>query len=214
MALVYHITHMKNLAGIVAADGLCCDRIREERQVHSVKIAHQHIKDRRKRRAVKSLAGKAVAAGGNLCDYVPFYFAPRSPMLYAIDKGNVEGYQEGQNPIVHLVTSTENLQSMNRPIAFTNGHAEIDYTEFSEDLSQLDKLVDWTIMASTYWNETLEHPDRKRKRQAEFLVHEFVPWTTIELIGVIDKRVAEEITTALENSSHRPLVVVERAWYF
>lgn len=214
MALVYHITHLKNLAGILAAGGLCCDRIREERQVRCVNIAHQHIKDRRKRRAVKTLAGKAVAAGGNLCDYVPFYFAPRSPMLYTIGKGNVEGYRDGQSPIVHLVTSTEALQSLKTPFAFTNGHAEIDYTEFSEDLSQLDKLVDWGIMSSTYWNETLEHPDRKRKRQAEFLVHEFVPWTQVQKLGVMDKHVAEQVVAALENSSHRPLVVVERAWYY
>lgn len=69
-------------------------------------------------------------------------------------------------------------------------------------------------MESHYWNDTAEQPDRKRKRQAEFLVQEFVPWGAIERIGVIDKRIADGVTSALQNCSHRPLVVVERSWYY
>ncbi len=47
-------------------------------------IAYESIMDRR--------ASTIVPCGprGNLLDYVAFYFAPRSPVLYTISKGNVE----------------------------------------------------------------------------------------------------------------------------
>src|SRR5690606_28302780 len=105
MTRLYHITHIDNLPGILSDGALCCDRVREEQKKLAISIAHQHIKERRAKRPVQTLEGRIVAAGGTLADYVPFYFAPRSPMLYTIDRGNVEGYAGGQKSIVYLVTT-------------------------------------------------------------------------------------------------------------
>lgn len=77
MTDIYHITHISNLPSIIQHGGLYCDNLIPQRNLHPQGIAHQHIKERRARRIVN------VAAGGTLADYVPFYFAPRSPMLYA-----------------------------------------------------------------------------------------------------------------------------------
>jgi hypothetical protein len=90
-----------------------------------------------------------VAAGGSLNDYVPFCFAPRSPMLYAIYKGNVEGYKDGQNPILHLTSSVEAVEQAGLPFAFTDGHSEMAISDFFADTDRLDK-VDWDIMKATY----------------------------------------------------------------
>ena len=49
------------------------------------------------------------------------------------------------------------------------------YTDFFDRLDDLDK-VDWKIMKSKYWNDTDEDPDRKRRRRAEYLVHQLFPW--------------------------------------
>ena len=46
-------------------------------------------------------------------DYVPFYFGPKSPMLYAIKQGKVEGYQ-GQREIVYLVAAAEEIAAPQR----------------------------------------------------------------------------------------------------
>lgn len=96
-------------------------------------------------------------------------------MLYAIHKGNVQTYTEGQKPILHLVSSAEVVQEAGLAFTFTDGHAEMDISTFFTDLNDLEK-IDWDIMQSRYWYDTLKDGDRKRRRQAEFLVHSFFPW--------------------------------------
>jgi len=39
---------------------------------------------------------------GTVHDYVAFYFGPRSVMLYQLKTGWVQGYREGQEPLIHL----------------------------------------------------------------------------------------------------------------
>lgn len=205
--LIFHITHVDNLPKIIEAGGLRCDRLRAQSTDAAVCIAHQHIKDRRARRAVPC------AARGFVSDYVPFYFAPRSPMLYTINRGNVEGYTQGQRPIVHLVSSVQGAVALGKPWCFTDGHAEMAFSNFFDDLENLDK-IDWSVMKSKMWNDTDAQPDRKRKRQAEFLVHEFFPWTAVDAIGVIDTEMKDRVVRILGNSTHSPYVHVKRNWYY
>jgi len=214
MIPLYHITHIRNLLSIIASGGIFCDRLREQGAVENIGIAHKHIKERRKQRSVCGFMGLHVAAGGTLWDYVPFYFAPRSPMLYTINQGNVEGYSEGQLPIVYLVTSVGAAASAQRAFAFTDGHAEIGYSQFSDKLEELEGLVDWGIMESKYWNDTAEQPDRKRKRQAEFLVYELYPWDLIHKMAVINREKAQEVEAILGSGSHRPEIIIKPDWYY
>ncbi len=208
MIKLYHITHIKNLPSIVLAGGLHCDDGRLEHSLKCIGIAHQNIKDRRANRSVP------VAQFGTLAHYVPFYFAPRSPMLYAIHRNCVEHYTGGQGPIVHLVSTAEAVSDANLPFAFTDGHAEMAVSEFFENLSEVNDKIDWPVMKSKFWNDIPDHPDRKRKRQAEFLVHQFFPWTLIKGIGVIDGDMEQEVGRILAATEHQPVVRVARAWYY
>jgi hypothetical protein len=207
MTAIYHITHLRNLPNIVRDGGLWCDQVVMQRQLAYVSIAHQHIKDRRARKMVPC------APGGKLADYVPFYFAPRSPMLYVINRGGVQGYTEGQRPILHLVSSAETVQVAGLSFAFTDGHAEMDISRFFTDLHDLDK-VDWEMMQATYWNDTLQDGDRKRRRQAEFLVHQFFPLKLIERIGVINHTLRLQVTALFPDLASRPPITIEPAWYY
>lgn len=207
MTPIYHITHGRNLAAIIAAGGLWCDAQIAASGVAPLGIAHQHIKDRRRECRVPC------ATGGTLADYVPFYFAPRSPMLYAIHTGSVEGYRGGQAGVLHLVAEAETVAASGCVWTFTEGHAEIALTVFYTDLCFLS-AVDWAIMVEQYWHDTDEDGDRKRRRQAEFLVHRFFPWTLITEIGVISPRVADRVRVLLEPAAHRPVVSVRRSWYY
>jgi hypothetical protein len=134
-------------------------------------------------------------------------------MLYSIHGGYVEQYREGQRPVVHLASSAESIAAAGLAFTFTEGHAELAYSSFYEDLADLDK-VDWRVMKSNRWNDTLEDMDRKRRRQAEFLVHDFFPWELIMKIGVIDGDVAEQVNTILQGAAHQPAVIVKASWYY
>jgi hypothetical protein len=209
LTAIYHITHLRNLASIIGAGGLHCDNGRLEQAVDCIGIAHQHIKERRAKRRVPT------CEGGTLADYVPFYFAPRSPMLYSIYRGQVEGYNDGQAPVLHLVSSAEAVERAGLPFTYTEGHAEIAFSEFYEGLADLPGRIDWNVMRSKYWNDDPPRiVDRKRKRQAEFLVHRFFPWTLFSTIGVIDEAMRAEVLQALAGGGHQPDVRVQRGWYY
>lgn len=135
-------------------------------------------------------------------------------MLLSLGRGFVAGYFDGEDPILHLVVSVETVSESRLSFAFTDGHAELAVSEFFEDLAELTSKVDWQVMRSKYWNDTPDHPDRKRKRQAEFLIHEFAPWTLVEGIGVKSAAVKLQVERLLSGSSHMPNVAVRRDWYY
>jgi hypothetical protein len=204
---IYHITHINNLTSILNLGGLIANsRLRQER-INYLDIAHESIQDRRARTRVPC------GAGGMLHDYVPFYFARRSPMLFTIHKGNVEGYNQGQESVIYLVSTAEAIEAVALTFAFTDGHGIIGYTQFSDDLEDLD-MVDWDIMEAKYWNDTADDNDRKRRRQAEFLVHRFCPWTLITEIGVINTTIQAQVQRILQNVNYQPPVRVYPNWYY
>lgn len=208
MTPIYHITHRDNLASIIKQACLWCDRSQSERGGTYVGIAYQHIKERRLRRIVTAEPGGVVA------DYVPFYFAPRSPMLYALHRGYVEGYSSTQAEVLHLIAYAEVVKAEGLPFVFTDGHAEMAISEFFVDLADLEYRIDWNIMKETYWHDTNADGDRKRRRQAEFLVQRSFPWPLISEIGVINRSALDKVSAILTNASHRPSVAVHRDWYY
>ena len=204
---IYHITHIQNLPKILNVGCLWCDNARKEQNLETQGIAYEAIKARRSRRPVPT------CQGGFVADYVPFYFASRSPMLYAIHRGTVDNYQGGQESILHLVSKIELVDAENLPFTFTNGHAEMALTEFYESLDDLDK-VDWDLMKSDRWNDTENDMNRKGRRQAEFLVHNRFPVKLIAGIGVMSDRIKNEVEAILKASNVEISVKVLPNWYY
>jgi hypothetical protein len=200
---IYHITHVSNLPGIIAHGGLICDRTAQNLKL--VNIAHNNIKERRLRKPVP------VGPGGTVGDYVPFYFAPLSPMLYAIFKNQVAGYTAGQQPVIYLCSSTEAVHAANCRWVFTEGHAVMDFTDFFDDFRDLQR-IDWPLMRSKYWFDRDTYPDRSRRRQAEFLVHDSFPWNLVTNIVVYDAAIARVVNGIL--AGQPPAVNIKRDWYY
>lgn len=163
-------------------------------------IGQRHIKRRRLTRAVTT------RAGGKLGDYVPFNFCPRSMMLYVVNQGH-DDYGGGQTEIVHLVSRVSTAIRQGRPWAFTDRHAELAHALHFDDLADLGE-VPWHVMDVKYWSQV------KEERQAEFLVHDFFPWTAVEAVGVWGQATATKVHQAMRAASHRPAVSVEREWYY
>src|SRR5205809_213927 len=105
---IYHFTHITNLERIVRSNGLWACNLLRGAGIDYLDIAHQNLQ------AQRALVRVRCHPGGTLHDYVPFYFAPRSPMMFAISKGNVESYPEGQEPLVYLVSSVEAVVNSGR----------------------------------------------------------------------------------------------------
>ena len=95
---IYHIVHADRLASIVSHRYLWSDAEARRRGVGGTTIGMNNIKERRLGLPLRSHKGLRVG------DCVPFYFCPRSVMLFVIHKGNNPelGRQGGQGSIVHL----------------------------------------------------------------------------------------------------------------
>lgn len=207
MTAIYHITHIDNLPGLIGRGELLADTLIRQTGLSPRNIAYGNIKLRRSTTAV------SIPPRGVVSDYVPFYFCARSPMLYAVHGGQVEGYAGGQRSVAHLVADAELMVESGALCVHTDGHAAMQPITFHPGCSGFDRL-DWTLINGWSWKNTPEDGDRKRRKQAEFLVWQRLPWTAISQIGVIDATIAEQVSVLMASAAHRPNVVVQPQWYY
>jgi hypothetical protein len=150
---------------------------------------------------------------------VPFYFCPRSIMLYLIHRANHEDlrYRGGQGPIVHLESDLHHAVGMaerqGRRWAFTLSNAGAYYFEDRCDLDDLDE-INWDAVAANRWSGLGISGQIKEGKQAEFLYERCFPWQLIERIGVQSQGVAQQATNAIRGASHRPRMEVRNDWYY
>jgi hypothetical protein len=206
---IYHITHVSNLQSIVAQGALLSDATMIQRGGPSAAIGMQGIKARRLKLPVTCHPGTCVG------DYVPFYFCPRSIMLYVIHRADQQDlrYRDGQRPIVHLEADLNSVvewaNRQGRWWAFSLSNAGAFYTEFRANLDDLGE-IDWSAVASNDFRS----PFVKEGKQAEFLLHTEFPWSLVDRIGVAAPGVAAQARAFIERCAHQPKVSVETAWYF
>lgn len=206
---IYRIMHVDNLA-------LCLRRGMLHAPKHVPKDGETyraiHNEEISQRRAVREIP---CGPHGVLHDYVCFYLGRRPPMLLQLSSGQVKGYDEGQEPIIYLVSSVQTITKAGLRFVFSDGHGIANFTSWFDDVSKLAE-VDWDVMDEVYWNDTIDDPDRQRRRQAEFLVHRKCPWEHIHEIVVIDVKVKKRVNAILaqfDRALHRP-VRVEQDWYY
>jgi len=198
--LIYHITDIENLPGILADGGLLSDAVMSQR--NPTIIGHSHIKERR-------LTKIRVPSSGNrfVGEFVPFYFCARSPMLYTINIGNTGRPPGSQKTIVHLVSRVSDAIGTGKPWAVSDGNAGAFHTTFDSTLQAIDNL-DWKAIEATSW------ADDRHQKQAEFLVADFFPWEAVHAIGCYDMETAGAVGALIANQNHQPKVSVKRAWYY
>ncbi len=134
-------------------------------------------------------------------------------MLYAINCGAVEGYVGGQEPIIYLVSSVETTVNLRQRFVFTDGHAAMDYSDFYDNVDHLS-AIDWDVMKATYWNSTTHDPNRKCRRQAEFLVHQQFPLGAVTEIVTFNNARANECREILAAHGVALPVRSKRTWYY
>jgi hypothetical protein len=205
---IAHFTHVRNLQGILAAGCLCADSGVDRVSGLIVEAADLDIKSSRRTIRV------SLPPFGCVADYVPFYFAPRSPMLYKLAKNGVATYTEGQDPLIYLLSTVETVAATGLPWLFSDGNCAATVTQVFNDLSLLASVVDWEVMGMRIWKNTAEDPDRVRRRMAEFLVHGRVPVSCLAEIAVRNLGTKSQVERILEAHSISLPVRVEPDWYF
>jgi hypothetical protein len=207
---IYHITHVDNLPRIVADGGLLSDALVVAQGGPEITIGMSDIK-RRRLEEIQVTCHPGTFVG----EYVPFYFCPRSIMLYMFWKDNRPEitYHGGQESIVHIVadlhSTTAAADEGDRRWAFSLSNAGARYAEFRNDLDDLQD-VDWGAVAShDFWK-----PEVKEGKQAEYLLHEMFSLDLVGGIGVHSEAVRDQALEALEELDDPPPVAVRRAWYY
>lgn len=148
-------------------------------------------------------------------EYVPFYFCPRSIMLFVIHCANHPelAYRGGQQPIIHLQADLSQVvqwaEANGRRWAFSLSNAGAVYTQFRSELAQLDE-INWDAVAARDFRPA----DVKEAKQAEFLVQQSFPWHLVERIGVHSQGIAQRVYAAMNGAGHRPSVEIRREWYY
>lgn len=204
---LFHFTHVEHLETIVAR-GLIADSTARASGLVSVDVGNQGIKDRRRRRTVP------IQPGGVVADYVPFYFAYRSPMMFTIAGGNVPTYTQGCDDLVYLVTTIERLVELGLRPVFTDRNAALRIATFTDDIARLDELVDWQLMKRKMWNSTPDQPDRQERRMAECLVHQRVGWGAFQEVVTRTSACAKRACQLLTTVKPSVPIYVKPGWYF
>lgn len=151
--------------------------------------------------------------GGSFRDYVSFYFGPRSPMLYEIKYGYNNVTKRNQEEIIYLVTTVDSIVNHNCDYVFFDGHGYHKFSGCYKDLRDLDQ-VDWQIVNAKYWNNREDDMDRKRRKQAEFLVHQSVPWSAIQGICVYTNTAKQNVERLLNSRNISCTVITKTDFYY
>jgi hypothetical protein len=215
---LFHITAIANLSAICDTGSLLSKNAGALIGIDYQNIAHQGAQGARSGRSAPN------PPGGTLHDYVPFYFAPRSPMLRAIEGGKVLGCPWRQADIVHIETTVERVTAGGNQFVFFDRNATMPYSQPYTNLERLD-VVAWDLLMEDqkldgfckYWHDRPSvdrYADRMERRQAEFLVKDSVPLERFVRLGVIDEHRAEEVRAILAQAGVDLPVEVKHDWYF
>lgn len=207
---IWHITHINNLPGILEQGVLWSDAKRLALGFDCEIVGMSKIKQRRLQQLTVDC--HLLTRVG---DYVPFYFCPRSVMLYILYKGDSPDlhYKGGQEPMVHLQVDLERViawaESSSIRWAFSDRNAGASLATFSCDKNELTGL-DWRAIE----NPDFRNANVKEGKQAEFLIHESFPWELVEEIGVLNSKIAGDVKAKIATAQHQPKITVRRDWYF
>jgi hypothetical protein len=138
---IFRFIHIDNLQGYLERGGLhapnhCPDDGRLYRTIHN-----EEVQD--KRHVTRIPCGP----GGTIHDYVPFYFGYLSPMLLNLKTGRVPGYDSGAG------------------FVFSNGHGLAMFTDWFDNLANLDKVIGLLCMndtGRTHWRIWIGNGENRR----------------------------------------------------
>ena len=145
-------------------------------------------------------------------DFIPFYFGPRSPMLYVIQHGynGVRRIEAGK--IVYCVIRIEDIIRDNIECYFSDGHVLNGLTQvfYGNLLDKVDEYVHYNEVFAYRWDDD-ENLDLKRRKEAELLLKNDLPAQYIKGFVVYN---IEAKQLLLSMGVNEKKVVVKPNYYF
>jgi len=203
---LYRITHIDNLDFILKSKVISCPNS-DNCDPNFIGIGDSSLIQSRKSRKIP------IVPNGDFSDYVAFYFGARSPMLYNIQKGFNNVTKRNPEDIIYLISNFEKVKENKSEFVFTDGHGYHNFSQFFNQEKDL-KEIDWKTVNLIRWNDTEDDPDRKRKKQAEFLIHNEVPISILGVIAVYNENAQTKILTKLADNNIECNVVIKSNLYY
>ena len=211
---IYHIVHVDRLASIIGDGCLWSDAMLIANPKPGTVVGMNSIKARRLNE-LRLTSHPGLSVG----QCVPFYFCPRSIMLFLIHCANHQelSYRGGQVPIIHLESDLQAAVAWadhnRRRWAFTLSNAGAYYFEDRRDLNHLGE-INWDAVATNRWSGIGISRQIKEGKQAEFLVECSFPWQLVDRIGVYSSSIAQRVAHAVQGAAHRPALEIRPDWYY
>ena len=198
---LYHITHLSNLASIVAQGELRADA-NDAKPV--IDISADDTRELR-RTVVTNLGGRSVAS------YVPFFLAPDSTMFRAIRSGDpdsrlsIDPDEVAPTDFIMFVSSVKAVTDLGDVVSFavTDGDATDATTRFAMTNDSAERML----------RGIRADKDSPVQFDAEFLVGDAVSLELVTVIGVAHDRARAQVKAALRGSSFSPRVSVYPPWF-
>lgn len=215
--LLFHFTHLDNLPAVLEAGALLSDSAVCAGQLLRHEAGDPAIKERRRRKRVSCKPGGVVA------DYVPFYFAARSPMMYKLRMGGVPSFTGDHRDLVYFVADVGSVLQVGLPFVISDRNATVEVVDFTTDVAVLGDLtkrspqsqfVNWPLMNAEWWNSTPDDPDRMERRMAEFLVYNRAPLEVMLGIAAYSQAQKATVERLLEVAGRSVRVETRPGWYY
>lgn len=198
----YHFSSIENLDSIIEL-GLLSTNQKRQRDVTHVDVAAAGIQCRRGTMGVPGSQGRHVH------DYVPFYFAQKTPMqLSVILKKNVD-----QQFLIYFAVSLRIIDAR-QGVFFTNASANTDIPPLffgAADSTRLDDL-NWPVIDHNKW----KYPDDNERHQkmAELLVPDLVSMGEVAYIVTWNDSFAKHIRERFAEKGVPCPQVICNQWHY
>lgn len=202
----YRITHIDNLP-LLMQNGFI-HQYHPNANKNYIEIGNSSIIGVRNKTQVK------INNFGMVGDYIPFYFTPKSIMLYNIITGYYSPLvpKRTRNEILVVRCEIQKLATLTKWF-FTDGQANDMITNHFNNLKDLTK-IDWYSIQNSNFSKDNGDFDRPRRYQAEFLVYNEVPLSYFESLNVYDKNSQKLVSKILLQNNINLAINVKPEYFF
>jgi hypothetical protein len=206
---IYHLTHIRNLPGILATGRLLADTNDAAPSRPVVDISSPANRDARRQTRVSGPDSLTVA------DHVPFFLSPNALVWENIRAQSLDprlshdAHDAAAFDFVILVSTVKKALDAQAadadatPFAVTDGDAAFTTTRFGSTPDAADTLL--RSLRANLDSDTI--------LKAELLVPAEFSFDLITLIGVANDRVRDAVKPILAAASHKPKIAVYPPWF-